>query len=259
MLHLLLAVESAFQLIFCLSVFFVFFCFSAYSLARHCTMIRAGLLAVDLQNDFNEDGSLPVPGASKVPAEVNALAKALEKRLPGPYMRKFATKDWHEPGHIGEKTWAVHCIQNSYGAEFIKDFDSTDYSVILKGTVKTVESYSGFGSEGAPVDAPAGCSDGLGYGALTVPQEVTVLKTCLDSSAITHVIVCGLAFDVCVKNTALDALARGFKVCVVLSATRALSAESHAKTVAELTQAGVTIVENIYECILYIDTEAFRA
>ena len=210
-------------------------------------MIRACVLAVDIQNDFNKDGSLPVPGASEVPNQVNKLVKALSMRLPGPYLRKIATKDWHEPGHVGEKIWPVHCIQDSYGAEFIEHFDSKEFFVVYKGTVKTVESYSGFASEGAPIDAsPGRCA----------AQEVTNLRLMLDSSAVTHVIVCGLALDVCVKFTAMDALARGFKVCVVLSATRALTKESHDNTVKYFKQSGITVVDTIEECLMYINREA---
>ena len=65
---------------------------------------------------------------------------------------------------------------------------------------------------------------------------------------IDHVTLCGLAFDFCVKWSALDAVANGFGATVLTDACRAIDLEgSKAAAEAELTAAGVTLatVENV--------------
>jgi nicotinamidase/pyrazinamidase len=56
-------------------------------------------------------------------------------------------------------------------------------------------------------------------------------------------VVVGLAADVCVKETALDAVRHGFEAVVVLSATRAVDAAPEAldRLEVELVGAGIAV------------------
>jgi nicotinamidase/pyrazinamidase len=71
----------------------------------------------------------------------------------------------------------------------------------------------------------------------------TELVDLLRDAGAERVVVVGLAADVCVKETALDAVRHGFETVVVRSATRAVdpAPEAQARLEAELAAAGVTI------------------
>ena len=69
--------------------------------------------------------------------------------------------------------------------------------IIKKGTMKEVDSYSGFG---------------------TSPEDTGLFKIIQDNG-INEVFVCGLAFDYCVGKTALDAAKLGLKTNVIAHAT----------------------------------------
>lgn len=104
--------------------------------------------------------------------------------------------------------WPVHCVQGSPGSEYHKDILLKDSDVeILKGKVKMVESYSGFGGDG----------------------EETGLTALLKDKGVTKVYSCGLAYDYCVGSTAESAAQAGFESVVIMDATRSVAPESAAK------------------------------
>lgn len=74
---------------------------------------------------------------------------------------------------------------------------------------------------------------------------MTGLKDRLQSAGITRVFVVGLAFDFCVKHTAIDAAEEGFETIVIEEACKAInvSDEGLAATRNELQDAGVKIVD----------------
>ena len=59
----------------------------------------------------------------------------------------------------------------------------------------------------------------------------------------TDVYVCGLAFDICVKETAIDAVGQGFKTHVIVDACRGVSAEGIAKTKEDFVKSGIILLE----------------
>jgi nicotinamidase/pyrazinamidase len=63
------------------------------------------LLVVDVQNDFYEEGKLPVPDASKINPVVNRLLKSDN------YDVIAASQDWHPAGH---KSYAVNMGKEPY-------------------------------------------------------------------------------------------------------------------------------------------------
>ncbi len=152
--------------------------------------VAEALLVVDLQNDFTPGepgGALAVPEGDAIAPRVNELARS------GRFELVVATRDWHPPDHSQFErqggTWPVHCVQGTEGAELDPALDREGIDVILdKGQVSGSDGYSGF--------------------------EDTSLAETLRARGVDAVTVVGLATDVCVLNTARDALAEGFSVTI---------------------------------------------
>jgi nicotinamidase/pyrazinamidase len=180
--------------------------------------MKKALLLVDLQNDFYEDGNLPVPGATEINTEINLLMKSSE------YKVIIASQDWHPSNHksfainnnkkpytpynngkgIGPLLWPVHCLQGTKGAGFHTDIKSEYFNYIIrKGTNHEVDSYSAFRENNGEQLGLAGLLRGLG---------------------INKIDIAGLALDYCVKYTALDAVKENFEVNLILSASRGVEA-----------------------------------
>jgi nicotinamidase/pyrazinamidase len=64
-----------------------------------------------------------------------------------------------------------------------------------------------------------------------------------------QVIVGGLALDFCVKTTALQLVAAGFKVIIHLPACRAISEEGAFQAIQDMQQAGVSVAATREETI----------
>ena len=60
---------------------------------------------------------------------------------------------------------------------------------------------------------------------------------------VTRVWVAGLALDVCVKATVLDARQQRFEVNVILEGSRPVTAEGGQKAIAEMVAAGAVMIE----------------
>lgn len=197
------------------------------------------LILVDLQNDFCPGGALPVPEGDRVIPVVN--------RLLGRFGLVVATQDWHPPdhgsfaaNHPGRKAgeaidlnglpqilWPVHCVQNTPGADFHPALDRGRIErVFQKGTDPAIDSYSGFFDNGR--------------------RRATGLADFLRERRVTDVFVCGLATDYCVKATALDAAALGFRTHLVDDACRGVQLRPGdiARAIAEMRAAGVVVVES---------------
>lgn len=61
---------------------------------------------------------------------------------------------------------------------------------------------------------------------------------------VTDLYVCGLAFDVCVKETSIDAVGQGFKTHVIVDACRGVAPEGIAKTKEEFVKNGIVLLES---------------
>jgi nicotinamidase/pyrazinamidase len=179
------------------------------------------LLIIDVQNDFCEGGSLPVPGGA-------AVARAVTDHLAAhadDYDLTPATRDWHvDPGpHFSSapdyrNSWPPHCLAATAGAEFHPDLDTTRVQFVLaKGELSA--GYSGFD----------GHTDGCD------------LDSLLRGRGIGQVDVCGLATDHCVRATALDAARRGYRVRVLTALCAGVTPATTADALAELAGAGVQI------------------
>jgi nicotinamidase/pyrazinamidase len=176
------------------------------------------LIVVDVQNDFCEGGSLAVAGGA-------AVAAAIPGRY-GDYDQVVATRDYHiDPGaHFSAQpdfvdTWPVHCRAGTPGASFHPALDVGGIQAVFSKGAHAA-AYSGF--EGA---APDG----------------TTLADWLREHDVSEVDVVGIATDHCVRATALDAAANGFRTRVLLDLTAGVAAATVESALAQLTEAGVTL------------------
>jgi nicotinamidase/pyrazinamidase len=179
------------------------------------------LIIVDVQNDFCEGGSLAVTGGAAVARGISELLAS------GPgYAHVVATKDFHiDPGeHFSDTpdftvSWPRHCEVDTPGADFHPDFDpSAVEAVFKKGHYSAA--YSGF--EG---------TDDTG----------TTLTDWLRQRGVDEVDVVGIATDYCVRATAADAAAAGFKTRVLLSLTAGVAPQSTDKALEDLRAVGVEV------------------
>jgi nicotinamidase/pyrazinamidase len=176
------------------------------------------LLIVDVQNDFCPGGALSVPGGDEIIPVLNDWIGLI--RASGAL--SVASRDWHPPNHSSFRPfggpWPVHCVQNTWGAEFHPGLRIDGSTVIVsKGQDPDRDQYSAF--------------DGTG------------LAENLAGRGVRRLWVGGLALDVCVRATVLDAQREGFEVHLMLPATRALDATPSAveAVLGELRQAGAAV------------------
>ncbi len=170
---------------------------------------RTALLVVDVQNDFADpEGGLYVSGGDKIIPTINAeISRAAAAGATIVY-----TQDHHPEvtPHFAKDggTWPVHCVAGTWGAELHPDLTVVDAPVVKKGTGGE-DGYSAFSVR----DPESGDEDSTG------------LDQMLRDQGIERVVVCGLAQDVCVKDTTLDASRLGYETTVLLEATRPVDLE----------------------------------
>ena len=182
------------------------------------------LLVIDLQNDFcpprnGVGGALAVAGGDQIVPLVNALAS----RFP----HVLLTQDWHPAGHISfasshpgaqpyqtipapygppgelQTLWPDHCVQGSPGAALHPGLDIPHAELILRKGFREIDSYSAFLENDH--STPTGLA---GY---------------LRERGLTRLFLCGLAYDFCVRFSAIDGAALGFECIVIEDATRAVN------------------------------------
>lgn len=182
------------------------------------------LIVTDVQNDFCEGGSLAVTGGATVAADINGLL------VGHGYAAIVATRDHHvDPGgHFSDEpdfvdTWPPHCVAGTPGAEFHPALRTAPIEeVFSKGEHSAA--YSGF--EG-------------------VSRSGEFLADWLRRHDIDAVDVVGIATDHCVRATALDAAAEGFRTRVLLPFTAGVSPVTVEAALVELDAAGVELVGQV--------------
>jgi nicotinamidase/pyrazinamidase len=201
----------------------------------------AALIVVDVQPDFLPGGALAVAGGDEILAPLRAL---LDRDA---FALHVATQDWHPRGHVSfasshpgrkpfdvialhghEQTlWPDHCVQGTPGAALHPDVPWERVSaVIRKGSDADVDSYSGFRNNWDAAGA----------------RPATGLAGYLRERGVEEVWLCGLARDYCVKWSAEDAAAAGFRTRFLWDLTRAVDPSSDARVRADLERAGVAIL-----------------
>ncbi len=191
------------------------------------------LLVIDVQRDFCVNGRLAVHNGDAVVPLINQLASRFDHVI--------LTQDWHPARHssfasthpgkrpyesiqasYGPQTlWPDHCIQGSPGAEFHPDLDIPHVELILrKGFRTTIDSYSAFTENDKTT--PTGLA---GY---------------LRERGFRRIFLAGLAYDYCVRFSAVDAVREGFEAFVFEDGCRSVDlGSSIADTQREFAEMGV--------------------
>ncbi len=173
------------------------------------------LVVVDVQNDFCPGGALPIDRGDEVVSVLNRwIAQAERLGIP-----VVASRDWHPPKHRSFKPqggqWPVHCVAETEGAAFHPELKlPEDATIITKGDRSDRDQYSAF--------------------------DATGLAGALRERGVKRVFVGGLAEDVCVRATALDAVLAKFDTHLIVGATRPVTVEGGKNALAEMREAGVT-------------------
>jgi len=173
------------------------------------------LLIVDLQNDFCPGGTLAVDGGEEIIQVINELGEL--------FQHVALTQDWHPKGHISfasahpgcnpyesveteygwQALWPDHCVQGTTGSEFHPGLDLSRAELVLrKGFRHNIDSYSVFLENDH--STPTGLA---GY---------------LRERRLERLFLCGLAYDFCVRHSAIDGVALDFECFVVEDACRAV-------------------------------------
>lgn len=171
------------------------------------------LLIVDVQIDFCPGGALPIAeGDAVIPILNRWIAAAVAKGLP-----VYASRDWHPLGHFSFAErgglWPPHCLQDSDGARIHQDLALPASTVIItKGVRFDQDQNSAF--------------------------DQTGLAARLHQDGIRRLWVGGLAEDVCVRASVLDARQEGFEVMVIEDATRPVTPQGGEQARQEMRAAG---------------------
>ena len=188
---------------------------------------HTALVVVDVQNDFADpNGNLYVEGGEQVVPVVNEAVR----RAGADGAMVVYTQDWHpEVTPHFEKdggTWPVHCVAGTWGAELHPDVEVAG-ETLRKGTGGE-DGYSGFTVQ----DPTSGA------------RAATGLEEMLRRRGIRRVVIAGIATDVCVKATALDAVDKGFDTTVLRQGVRAVNLHpgDDERALEEMAVAGVSIV-----------------
>ena len=174
------------------------------------------LMVVDVQVDFCPGGALPIPDGDRVVPVLNSWIEAARKRgLP-----IYFSRDWHPARHMSFQDqgglWPPHCLQDSPGARLHPDLIVPAGAVLVtKGVRFDKDQNSAF--------------DDTGLGAQ------------LRRDGVRRLWVGGLALDVCVRATVLDALRAGLAVAVIPDGTRPVDPDAGARTCGEMREAGARI------------------
>jgi len=176
------------------------------------------LLLVDIQKDFCPGGALPVENGHLILPDANAwLAQAQQQNIP-----VYASRDWHPQGHnsfVEEGgDWPPHCIQDSDGARFHPQLRLPPGTVVV--------------TKGVRFDQDQ-----------TSVFDQTGLAQHLKDRGIRRLIVGGLALDVCVLDSIMDAVAAGFEVVLITEATLPVDSDKVGHVLERLQSAKVVFTD----------------
>lgn len=184
---------------------------------------RDALVVVDVQNDFCPGGSLAVPEGDRVVPVLNRyIGRFAEAGAP-----IFVSRDWHpaQTKHFQAYggVWPPHCVQGTAGAAFHAQLGLPGEALVVsKGMDPEQDAYSAFQAE---------------------DERGTPFASAIQTRGVRRLFVGGLATDYCVKATALDALALGYRAAVLTDAVAAVDLEpgDGDRALAELADAGVVL------------------
>ncbi|CAL6072493.1 Pyrazinamidase/nicotinamidase [Hexamita inflata] len=181
------------------------------------------LLIVDMQYDFMEGGPLAVAGGLSLIPNIQKITTE--------YDNIFSTQDFHPKNHIGfasshnmtpftqkdgEMLWPDHCIENTKGAQIVAELDNCipQKNKYLKGLYKT-----------------------NGYSIGEHAEFMNMIKQ------FDQVDICGVAFDYCVKSSAISIVKNVKHTRVLTKLCKSVNPQDDAKFRTELISAGVELID----------------
>jgi len=156
---------------------------------------ECALIVEDMQKDFcNEDGALFIGDTVNeiIPRISGLIERAIRKKV-----HLIFAQDWHSPDDEEFEIWGQHCVRETPGAEVIDEFSP----FLKEAFVVKKEGYSDF------------------FG--------TNLDAYLKEKGIRTLIIVGVATNICVMHTAIDATHRGYELIVPEDCVAALSDYEH--------------------------------
>jgi nicotinamidase/pyrazinamidase len=158
-------------------------------------LLQSALLVVDCQQGFSTlcPEELPIPGALAIVPNVNRLLELAWQRID-------ASLDWHPPDHCSffgqrDNFYPPHCVAGTRGAEFLPGLKTERLQTLWrKGYQRDFEAYA-------------------------VTAQHPGFTALLRASSIEHVVVCGLATNICCFYAARDLRQAGFQVSIVEDAS----------------------------------------
>ena len=195
------------------------------------------LILVDPQIDFMPGGALAVPDGDRIIPVINRIISGFELVV--------ATQDWHPAVHksfavnhpgkkefeiinldgLEQKLWPPHCIQGTRGAEFHPDLQLNSVEAIFRnGMEEHIDSYSGFYDNGH--------------------RKSTGLSGYLREKGARELYFSGLAADICVYFTLLDALREGFSANLIEDAAVPLDPQEFPNIKREILSRGGRLIQS---------------
>jgi nicotinamidase/pyrazinamidase len=195
------------------------------------------LVIVDAQVDFMPGGALEVKNGDSIVPVINQILPEFELVV--------ATQDWHPKEHksfavnhpgkkefeqidlngLEQKLWPVHCVQGTKGADFHPNLEIKPIEAIFrKGMDPEIDSYSGFFDNGH--------------------KKITGLGGYLKERGAVDLYFCGLAADICVYFSLLDALKEGFNATLIEDAAVPLLPEAFDKIREDIIGKGGRIIHS---------------
>jgi nicotinamidase/pyrazinamidase len=191
---------------------------------------------IDVQPTFMPGGSLPTPHGELVITPINRIIQQ-------PFGFRFATQDWHPPGHISFASrhpgytpkqtlllesgplmlWPDHALQGAEEANLHNELNTSLLDLVMrKGVRPEADGLSAFSDQGG------GRRSGL--------------ASLLRERGIQRLFLVGLALDLCVTATAEDAAREGFSTYVIEDACRSSMPELLEATRQRLDRVGVQLL-----------------
>lgn len=195
------------------------------------------LVLIDVQNDFMPGGSLEVKNGDSIIPVINKIIPKFDLVV--------ATQDWHPQSHKSfasnhqdkkafdeillngnkQTLWPDHCVQNTHGAEFHPQLKTNSIEAIFrKGMDSEIDSYSGFYDNNH--------------------QKNTGLAGYLREKKANTLYFCGLAADICVYYSMIDAVKKNFEVHLLEDATQALDPKCFKNQIDEYNKLGIRIMNS---------------
>ena len=191
----------------------------------------SALVVVDMLYDFI-DGSMACQGAEEA---IEGTLKAIDRLTAGTdaddtgvvstYPILFI-RDHHPADHCSFAAqggpWPPHCVQGTHGAdvhESLLPYVKEDLT-FFKGEDPAQEQYSGF--------------EGKNEAGQTLGEVLSLLE-------VENVVLCGIATEYCVRNTAEDLLKAGFKVTVLKDCLACVEEKGHYEALDAMKAEGIRL------------------